>query len=223
MLRRLAARFPVAVLSGRPRDQVAALVGLPEVAYAGSHGFEISGPPPFPGAPPLVLQVGAELHDRISLAASRLGEALAGLPGVLIEPKGAAVAVHYRLARSADLPAVEGAVASTLGDFPDLRLSSGKMVFELRPTLAWDKGRALEWLLARHDPSNGPLVPIAIGDDVTDEDAFAAVAGRGVAVLVGGQATPIAGSGPVRQTAAAYLLRDPTEVRRFLELAAGGD
>ncbi|HEY9421471.1 MAG TPA: trehalose-phosphatase, partial [Thermoanaerobaculia bacterium] len=58
VLRRLAGEVPVVIVSGRGREDVAALVGLDGLAYAGSHGFDIAGPPPVPGAPPLRLEVG---------------------------------------------------------------------------------------------------------------------------------------------------------------------
>ena len=90
------------------------------------------------------------------------------------------------------------------------------MVFELRPRIDWDKGRALMWLLESLEGDAGDVLPLYIGDDVTDEDAFAAIADRGIGILV--SASP-------QNTAASYQLRDPGEVCRFLERLAsvGGD
>jgi trehalose 6-phosphate phosphatase len=225
VLARLARRFPVAVLSGRDREDVAALVGMAELTYAGSHGFDIAGPPPAPGAPPLRHEAGEGIPAVIAAAAARLAAELAGLEGVLVEPKRFAVAVHYRLAIPRDLPRIERAVDQAAAAFPALRKTGGKKVFELRPAVDWHKGAALHWLLdglqggrraarrAGGPDTAEPWLPIYLGDDVTDEDAFAAVAARGgIGILVAEQPRP---------TAASYLLRDPEEVRLFLEQLAG--
>ena len=200
VLRRLAARMPVAILSGRLREDVAALVGLPQLYYAGSHGFDISGPPPSPGEPPLVHEVGAGVPERIDRLAARLRRDLAGIDGVLVEPKRFAVAVHHRLADDRDLPRIEAAVdraardaATTAGGDPARRLrkTAGKKVLELRPDLDWDKGRALLWLLARLGLERPEVVPMYLGDDVTDEDAFAALRDRGgIGILVADEPRP---------------------------------
>jgi trehalose 6-phosphate phosphatase len=221
---RLAARGPVAVLSGRGREDVAAMVGLPGLWYAGSHGFDISGPPAAPGEPPLRHEVGAAIPARMDRLAERLRRDLAGIPGVLVEPKRFSVAVHYRLAAAADLPRIEAAVDRAAAAPPDpgtaeaagagaaagagLRKTGGKKVFEIRPDVDWDKGRALLWLLGRLGLDRPDVVPLYIGDDLTDEDAFAAAAARhGIPILV---------ADPPRPTAAAYRLRNPAEVIHLL-------
>ena len=208
VLRRLAARFPLVVVSGRLREDAAALVGLPDLVYAGSHGFDIAGPPPAPGAPPLRLEVGDGVPERIDRAAERLRRELAGIEGVLVEPKRFAISVHFRLAREQDVPLIERAVDETLAAVPGLRKAHGKMLFELRPDVDWNKGRALLWLLDALGLDRPDVLPFYIGDDLTDEDAFQAIAGRGIGILV---------SEEPRATAARYRLRDTREVRELLE------
>ena len=208
VLRRLAARFPLVVVSGRLREDAAALVGLPDLVYAGSHGFDIAGPPPAPGAPPLRLEVGDGVPERIDRAAERLRRELAGIEGVLVEPKRFAISVHFRLAREQDMPLIERAVDETLAAVPGLRKAHGKMLFELRPDVDWNKGRALLWLLDALGLDRPDVLPFYIGDDLTDEDAFQAIAGRGIGILV---------SEEPRATAARYRLRDTREVRELLE------
>jgi trehalose-phosphatase len=203
VLRRLAGRGPVAILSGRGREDVAALVGLDELTYAGSHGFDIAGPT-------LRREVGEGIPERIEEASARLLRRLDEIEEVLVEPKRFSVAVHFRLADPADLPRIEEAVDAVQAQLPDLRKVPGKKVFELRPDLDWDKGHALLWLLdALH--ADARLIPLYIGDDVTDEDAFRAIADRGIGILVAEE---------TRETAAAYSLRDSKEVREFLERLA---
>lgn len=207
VLRRLAGRGPVALLSGRGREDVATLVGLDELTYAGSHGFDIAGPT-------LRREVGDGIPERIDQAAEKLRRRLAGIDGVLVEPKRFSVAIHFRLAREEDLPPVEQAVDAVAAEIPDLRKVPGKKIFELRPALDWDKGRALLWLLETlHLATDGSpdVVPLYLGDDVTDEDAFRAIQGRGIGILVAEEP---------RETAASYALRDPEEVRAFLERLA---
>jgi trehalose 6-phosphate phosphatase len=208
LLGRLAARFPVAILSGRARDNVAPLVGLDELIYGGSHGFDISGPPPETGEAPLRHEVGEGIPAQVEGAAERLSAALADIPGILVEPKRFAVAVHFRLTPPEALPRIEREVDATVASFSALRKTEGKKVFELRPRIAWDKGAALRWILNRLPPSSQSRVPIYIGDDTTDEDGFeAAQEAGGVGILVANAPQP---------TCASFLLHDTREVEVFL-------
>jgi trehalose 6-phosphate phosphatase len=207
VLRRLAARIPLVIVSGRAREDVASLVDLPELTYVGSHGFDIAGPPPATGAPPLRLEVGEGVPDRIEAAARRLRLDLEGIPGLLVEPKRFAVSIHFRQAGEHDLPRIERAVDEAVAAVPGLRKAHGKKLFELRPDLDWDKGQALLWLLDALGLDRPEVLPLYLGDDLTDEDAFQAVAGRGIGILV---------AEAPRETAARYRLRDPDEVRELL-------
>mgnify|MGYP001214346701 CR=1 FL=1 len=204
---RLAAAAPVAVISGRDRADVARLVGLPGLIYAGSHGFDIAGP--------ASLQIrhtqGLAFAGAVQRAAERLRAAIAPIAGALVEPKAFAVAVHYRQVPAKMVPAVEAAVDGVLGEVPELHKTLGKKVFELRPRLDWDKGKALLWLLDAMKLDGDDVLPFYLGDDVTDEDAFAAIAGRGIGILVGY---------PAWKTAARYVLDGPEQVRHFLERLA---
>ena len=206
VLRRLAERFPVVILSGRGREDVAALVGLDGLAYAGSHGFDIAGPQS------LRLEVGEGIPEKIETAAERVRRDLDGIPGVLVEPKRFAVSVHFRLVDEKNVPRIERAVDEAVAATPGLRKAHGKKLFELRPDLDWDKGRALLWLLDTLGLTGSNVLPFYIGDDLTDEDAFRAVAGRGIGILV---------TEEPRETAARYGLRDTGEVREALERLAG--
>ncbi|UCC84098.1 MAG: trehalose-phosphatase, partial [Gemmatimonadota bacterium] len=102
---------------------------------------------------------------------------------------------------------VEQAVREVLARHERLRLSHGKKVYELRPDIDWDKGRAVFWLLEALGLDGDDVVPFYLGDDVTDEDAFAALGDRGIGVIVGN---------PSYKTNASYSLRDTPEVERFL-------
>ena len=196
----LANRWPVAIVSGRDRADVQRLVGIEHLIYAGSHGFDIRGPG-------LRSEHGASFLVDLDRVEQELRRALALYGGALLERKRFSLAVHVRgLAPSAAM-AVESAVDAALGNCPRLRKGTGKMVFELLPRLDWNKGRAVLHILETLCPAGTAPLPIYIGDDRTDEDAFAVLAGRGIGILV---------AESPRDTAAYYTLRNPAEVRCFL-------
>ena len=84
------------------------------------------------------------------------------------------------------------------------------MLVELRPDLDWDKGTTLAWIRDRIDPA-GSLLPIYIGDDLTDEDAFDAVQFDGIGIVVGHD------EDGDRKTAAHFALQSPDQVREFIQ------
>jgi trehalose-phosphatase len=203
-IRRLAAVAPVAIVSGRDLEDVRRLVALEGLWYAGSHGFEILGPDGSrheraPGTLPVL--------DKVEAA---LGEAIGSVSGARVERKRFAIAVHVRNVVEAQVPAVDAAVAAVAAVHPDLRRTGGKKVFELRPNLDWDKGRAVGWLLEELGLERPDIVPIYVGDDETDEDAFRALAGKGIGIVVRGE-------GDHRPTAAALALESPDDVPRLLD------
>ncbi len=193
----------LAFVSGRMKDEVRAFVGLENVFYAGSHGFAIEGP----GGLDFVQEDGRSVMPVIRDAAIGLRRDLADFPDARIEDKHFAVAIHYRLIAPEQVPLVEAAVDRAVAQYPVLRKSGGKMVFELRPRIDWHKGKALEYLLDILGLTDDTVLPIYVGDDVTDEDAFEVLRGRGIGVCVKEQPAP---------TAATFRVRDPAEVCEFL-------
>ena len=202
-VKELATLCTVAVVSGRDRADVQALVGLDELVYAGSHGFDIAGPEGLR----VQHEKGADYLPALARAHERLGEALRGVEGVLVERKRFAIAVHFRQVAELDVDRVEAAVDEVVGRFPKLRKTYGKKIFELRPRIDWDKGKAVLWLLEALRLQGESVLPLYVGDDTTDEDAFAALAERSIGILV---------ARAVCFTAARYVLRDPNDVARFL-------
>lgn len=211
---RLATVVPTAVVSGRDRLDVGRLVGLPGLTYAGSHGFDIELPD---GRVVRPVDIG-RLRQDLSSAKAELQTALAGLEGVIVEDKLFSLAIHYRLVDPIHVPMMDAAVGRAAISCPGLRRTGGKMVFELRPALPWDKGRAVLWLLAQLGLDGEKVLPIYIGDDETDRDAFAALRDRGVGIYVG----PAGGAGD-----AEFWLDDTNAVHAFLgkllrHLSGGG-
>jgi trehalose 6-phosphate phosphatase len=210
IVRALAERCTVAIISGRDRPDVQELVGLDNLIYAGSHGFDIAGP----GGRSIQNDMGAGFSDLLLRVQKRLEQELAGIEGSLIEPKKSSVAVHYRLVPDEEgRQRIKDVVDGILADHSDLRNKPGKMVWDIQPEIDWDKGKAVLWLLEALGLDSPDVLPMYLGDDITDEDAFRALKGRGLAIFVGHEEA----EGGKRATAADYVLKDPDEVGTFLE------
>jgi trehalose 6-phosphate phosphatase len=203
-LTHLAQVFPLAIISGRDRKDVEKLVALEEGVYAGSHGFEIKGPG-------FYFENGeaASYRADIQEAAALLRSDLADIEGALVEEKRFAVAAHYRLVQEQDIPRLIERFEKVQARFPSLHPKKGKKVIELLPAIVWNKGKALEWLIDCLGCQEH--VPIYIGDDTTDEDAFFVLREKGIGICV--MDTP-------KETFARFSLKDPEEVYRFFDLLA---
>ena len=213
-VRGLAGRCTVCVVSGRDRPVVQSLMGVDDLVVAGSHGFDIWSPEG--GA--IEHQAAAGSEELLERVTSRLRDELDPIDGALIEPKKASVAVHYRLVSEEERPAVEAVVERLLAEYAEeLKVTPGKMVYELQPKLDWDKGKAVLYLLGALDLDRDDVVPFYIGDDITDEHAFEALSGRGIGVFVGSADDPEVGG---RTTAADFVLDSTEEVERFLDTLA---
>lgn len=202
----VARRLPVAVISGRDRADVARLVGIDSLTVAGSHGFDIR----VAGGGEIHHQVGGDMGKDLDAVEHALRQRLDAIPGSLIERKKFSLAAHYRLVAPERADAVKAAVAEVVAAHPGLKTKPGKMVLEIQPDIDWHKGRAVEWLLEALKLNRPDVIPVFIGDDVTDEDAFGTLQGRGLGIVV-------ADAGETRQTAADFRLDDPDAVLDFLE------
>ncbi|MDZ7700389.1 MAG: trehalose-phosphatase [Deltaproteobacteria bacterium] len=203
----LARRFTVAVISGRDLDDVREKVGIDDIFYAGSHGFDIAGP----GGHHEIFQQGKEFLSELNEAESILKERLTNINGALVERKKFSIAIHYRKVLEGEAGQVEEVVEQVNSRFDGLRQSYGKKVYELQPDIEWDKGKALRWVLDALDLEGTDVLPLYIGDDTTDEDAFRAINDDGIGIVVMDEPRP---------TAAQYRLRDPGQVRTFLNRLA---
>ncbi len=173
----LATEIPVAIISGRDRLDVEARVGVDDLAFAGSHGFDIRF------GERTATPAGVGFSEALDVAEALLHGRLDGVAGALVERKRFSIAAHYRNVGAPEAARVAEAVAEA-ATVAGLRTKTGKKVFELQPAVDWDKGRAVLWLLQQLRLDRPEIVPLFIGDDVTDEDAFRALAGRGVGIVV---------------------------------------
>jgi alpha,alpha-trehalase len=201
-LRDAAASMPVVLVSGRDLTDLRDQVQLRELIYAGRHGFDIQGP-----SLRLELTDGLDALEELAQAAAELEAELAGIGGAWLERKHFILVVHYRQVAKADVARLTTCVEDIFRRFPRLRRSSGKGIFELRPDIDWDKGRALRWLLSELKLENTDVLPVYLGDDPSDEDAFRALHGLGIGILVADQP---------RQSLAVYRLGDTRQIIGFL-------
>jgi trehalose 6-phosphate phosphatase len=189
----------LALVSGRSLVDVDALFAPLQFAAAGQHGLERRD---IHGRVSRVSVAAAPLHT----ARIILSTLVATHPGLLLEDKGTALALHFRLAPELESLA-HAAIAAVAADMPEFHVQPGKCVWELKPR-AFNKGTAIQSFMAEA-PFIG-RIPVFAGDDLTDEYAFrAANELGGVSILVGSH----------RETQAQFALASVAEV---LEWIAGG-
>jgi trehalose 6-phosphate phosphatase len=156
----------VGAISGRAAADAASLVGLDELVYVGNHGMEVwrdGEARPSKEAAAYMPAIGATLAE---------AQAAITLPGVLFEDKSVTASVHYRLTDDPEAAGEAiGAVLERLAERYGLRLTRGRLVWEIRPPLEVNKGTAVR-SLAREYELRGLIF---LGDDRTDADAFAAL------------------------------------------------
>ncbi len=190
----------LAIVSGRAITTLRDL-GFGDFLLAGTHGLEFAEPGSAVEAPEKLPAV-----DEAAAAFSRFAH---DKPGILVERKSISVGLHFRRAPQWGSAARE--LATDLADQLDLAVQPGKMLYELRPGGA-DKGSAVHTLMQRPPMAGG--TPVFIGDDVTDEEGFAAARDLGGAgILVG----------PPRATLAAFSLEQVAAVRHYLERGVAAD
>ncbi|CAJ1950394.1 unnamed protein product [Sphenostylis stenocarpa] len=225
-VREVAYCFPTAIVSGRRKDKVYEFVKLKNVRYAGSHGMDISTPLGSSKCEDQKHQIKAvdekgnhvvhfhpakEFLPTIQEIIKVLKENTRRIKGSMIEDNMFCVTVHYRCVKNEeDVSALREMVESIMKPYPSFHISRGRKVMEIRPNVNWDKGRALMYLLDTLGFDNfNNVLPMYLGDDKTDEDAFKVI--RNI-----GRGFPIVVSSIAKETEASYSLRGPSDVLAFL-------
>lgn len=193
------------IVTGRSLEDIRHKIGIKKIAYIANHGFEIEGinvhfrNPLFPKTTQIYREIEKELR-----------EAFKEIPEILFEDKGSTLSVHYRIAPEKNKDFIKRTIRQVVKPYIRLRevsLREGKEVLEVRPAIAWDKGKAVLWLLrSSKELSSQKSVTIYIGDDDTDEDAFKALLGQAMTIRVGESKT----------SAAQYYLNDVKQVHEVL-------
>ncbi len=198
IIERLKELFPIAIISGRSLHDLMERVGLTDILYAGNHGAEI-----WDGEREIISHEVETTRHILKEFLDHLHKSLDDIPGLFIEDKGATASIHFRKVRMRDLSRLFRIFKSVARQYEHaFRITTGKKVFEIRPMSAWHKGDAVQWLMERFGQES---MPIYIGDDTTDEDAFMAVEGKGISIGVG------------LNCKADYYLKDTSEVEKFLK------
>lgn len=186
----------LALVSGRPIEELQSLFEHPPWPLAGLHGLQLK----LPDGRVRQTPVRPESIRQLRHSARHLAE---DLPGVRLEDKGIAVALHCRAA-PAQYEALLSGCSQVVQALPGFELQPGQMVVEIKPA-AMKKGHAVQSLMEVH-PFLGRR-PVYLGDDLTDEHAFATVnLENGITTRVGSR----------EPTLAQFALRDPVDVQAWL-------
>ncbi len=191
----------LAIISGRSLEDLQEKVGVSGILYAGNHGLELEN---LRGRHQRIFS-STRLRE-LKRITENLQNSLKEIPGILFEEKGPILSVHYRNVPEKFFARIPQALKEELQQWKDRwKIASGKMVFEIQPHVDFHKGEAVREIL-KPFPSMGVL-PIYLGDDQTDEDAFRALKGLGISVFIGPQRSP---------SEADFFLQNPEEVQQFL-------
>lgn len=206
ILEQLSQRYTVVIVTGRGFHKISTKVNLP-LHFAASHGFDIRNRE---GA--VIHQPAEPYREKLENCFKRLTQETAEIQGCFIEDNHFSISVHYRMCEEM-MHTVEGRVDQIVAEHQNeelkLKKTHGKKVFEIRPDFDWHKGEAVSYLIEQLSEGQD-CVPLYIGDDRTDEDAFQAIRqgwSKGVTICVMNEP---------RNTFAEFSLVDVPEVRRFL-------
>lgn len=193
----------VGIISGRSLGEIRKMVGIRDLFYAGNHGFEI------------MFEKRVWTHPDLENFASGLKKIIRavrsrtrGIKGIIVENKKFTASIHYRNVTTPSPDAILAVITSILAPYPEtFTVCRGKKVFEIRPRIEWDKGKAIE-RLTELLAVRTKLMRIYIGDDQTDEDAFAVLGKGDVSIRVGAK----------KGSRARYYCRGSGEVVAFLSM-----
>lgn len=196
----------LAIISGRSLEDIKKRVGLKNIIYSGNHGMQVESP-----TIKYEPKISTGQIKALNKIKKELVEKVSKIKGVFIEDKGLSIALHFRQVNNDKVNVIK-TIFREVTILPSvqkaIKIRSGKKVLEASLPAEWDKGRIVLWLLSRQQfkLDGSEIVPIYIGDDTTDEDAFKALKKNGITIFVGRP----------KDSAANYYLRDSKEVTRLL-------
>jgi trehalose 6-phosphate phosphatase len=190
------------VLSGRSLSDIKKRIGIRKIYYGGNHGLDILGPN-LRYTHPKALTA----KSPIKYITRKLGKEIADIEGAWLEKKIFSVSLHFRSVKTEDIRLVKKVFHNVVENYSKNNLFTimkGKKVLELLPDVSWDKGKAVLWLLQQ---LKDRCLPVYVGDDRTDEDAFKALRGNGITIHIGKS----------KKTSADYYLKGHWEISRLLK------
>jgi trehalose 6-phosphate phosphatase len=191
----------LAIISGRSLGDLRKKIGVSDIIYVGNHGLEVEYPDGnhkkiSSSAPP----------GELRIITQNVRDSLKEIPGIYFEEKGPILSVHYRNVSQRYIQLIPQVLEEELQQWRGRwKMAKGKMVLEIQPNVDFNKGKAVTEILKTF-PFQG-LLPIYLGDDQTDEDAFRALKGQGLLVFVGPVGFP---------SEADFYLINSGEVQEFL-------
>jgi len=207
LLRKLAysKNCKLTIISGRSLEDLKAMIDIKKIVYVGNHGLEMEWENI--NFENFIPQGAQEAIGKISFA---LMNQLSHIEGVLIEDKKLTLSMHYRLVDQKDVAQVKEIFFEVCRPYlmdDQIEICLGKKVLEVLPYAAGNKRQSMLWLLKKYADQEGhELFPIFVGDDKTDETAFAQFKDTGLTVIVGQQPSN-----------AQYYLNDTKEVTWLLQ------
>jgi len=208
LLKKLAGKrfLKVCVISGRALPDIKRLVDIKSLIFAGNHGMEVKGP-----KISYLNKKAVSVNRAIKDIYNKVSFSCASFKGAFVENKGLTLSVHFRnLKAGGRVKELKENVKSII-KAPQykgkLRITEGKKVIEIRPNVAWDKGKAVRLILKKSTSKLKEILPVYIGDDITDEDAFFYLRKRGTTIFVGS---------PGKKSRAKYYLKNTSGVYKFL-------
>jgi trehalose 6-phosphate phosphatase len=195
----------VCVISGRSYVDIRKKVGIKKIIYVCNHGMEIKG-----RGLSFSVKNSKKYKEEINKICRNLNQQLKGIKRIWVENKGLTASVHYRLADSEDIKKAKQIMSPVIKTFNNLKLRRGKKVWEIKPNIDWNKGKAVQYVLERSAGKNWKRksAVVYIGDDQTDEDVFSLLKQHGITALVSRK--------PSHISKAQYFLAHPQEVINFL-------
>ncbi|MBI1883805.1 MAG: trehalose-phosphatase [Chlamydiae bacterium] len=189
------------IVTGRSMDSILKLIPLPKILFIANHGFEMKW-----GKKTWTHPLSKKLKPLYREILKKLKRGLSCFPGIFIENKKATLTVHYRDVSLQQIPYLKKIVHHILSShLKQIKLTSGKKVFEIRPRTNWDKGKAL-LKMGRVKNLSRDAFKIYIGDDQTDEDVFRVLKSKSLTVRVGLS----------KKSYASHYVQSPKEVLDFL-------
>ena len=199
-------KIMVIIVTGRTLYDIKKLLNVNGLSFIALHGLQIETVSRFQ----YIWKQADQARLLVKSIKERMQTELEKEKGAFIEDKELTVVLHYRLLQT-------NRIQNTLNKFRKavyyndkkniFEIINGEKVIEARPK-GWNKGKAIEMFLAKHAKKKN-ILPIYIGDDITDEDAFKFLGKRGVSIYVSNQSK--------RKTTARYWLKNPDDVYYFLQ------
>ncbi len=203
LLKKLSSSIKIylSIVTGRSLKKIQRLIDIKEIIYVGNHGLEIKCKEKY-----WIHPTTSQTKSLIKKIASDIKKSTKQIPGILIEDKELIVGIHYRLVTEKSGGEIKDIISKIISPYGKMFcIGKGKKVYEIRPSIDWNKGKAIlkvSELLGITDKS----LKIYIGDDVTDEDAFKVLGKEEVSILVGHK----------KNSMAQYFCKSSSEVHKFL-------